>query len=54
VLERLRRATPDGVTASVGVAEQQAGEGANELLARADAALYYTKDSGRDRLSAAA
>jgi diguanylate cyclase (GGDEF)-like protein len=54
VLERLRDATPSGATASIGVAEQQAGESAADLLARADSALYDAKESGRDRLQAAA
>ncbi len=53
VLERLRRATPHGATASVGVAERQSGEDVADVLARADAALYAAKESGRDRLQAA-
>jgi diguanylate cyclase (GGDEF)-like protein len=54
VLERLRDATPSGVTASIGVAELQPGESTGDVLARADTALYEAKDSGRDRLQAAA
>jgi diguanylate cyclase (GGDEF)-like protein len=54
VLERLRDATPEGATASVGVAERYPGETATDVLARADAALYSAKESGRDRLRAAA
>lgn len=54
VLERLRRATPSGATASVGVTEIQPGEDANSVLARADAALYEAKTAGRDQLLAAA
>jgi diguanylate cyclase (GGDEF)-like protein len=54
VLERLRAATPSGATASVGVAERLPGESASDILARADEALYEAKDSGRDRLHAAA
>jgi diguanylate cyclase (GGDEF)-like protein len=54
VLERLRDATPHGATASVGVAERLPGESPGDVLARADAALYEAKDSGRDRLRAAA
>jgi len=53
VLERLRRATPSGVTASIGVAEILPDEDPNDLLARADAALYEAKSAGRDRLLAA-
>jgi diguanylate cyclase (GGDEF)-like protein len=54
VLERLRDATPSGVTASIGVAELHPGESTGDVLARADTALYEAKDSGRDRLHAAA
>ncbi|MDX6618125.1 MAG: hypothetical protein QOK36_511, partial [Gaiellales bacterium] len=54
VLERLRAATPSGATASVGVAEREPGESAADILGRADAALYEAKDTGRDRLQAAA
>jgi diguanylate cyclase (GGDEF)-like protein len=53
VLERLRLATPRGATASVGVAERQPGESASDVLARADAALYQAKHSGRNLLQAA-
>jgi diguanylate cyclase (GGDEF)-like protein len=53
VLERLRHATPHFVTASVGVAKMHAAEGATQVLARADAALYEAKGSGRDQLCAA-
>jgi diguanylate cyclase (GGDEF)-like protein len=54
VLERLRFATPSATTASVGVAERLPGESASDVLARADAALYEAKDTGRDRLQTAA
>ena len=53
ILERLRRATPSGATASVGVAERLAGESASEVMARADAALYEAKETGRNQLRAA-
>jgi len=41
------------VTTSVGVAERAGGETANRLLARADAALYDAKRSGRNRVRSA-
>jgi len=44
-------ATP--VTVSAGVALWRTGETVEELLARADAALYQAKDQGRDRCVAA-
>jgi len=50
VLERLRALTPDGQTCSVGLAEWVFGESAEELVARADEALYQAKRGGRDAL----
>jgi diguanylate cyclase (GGDEF)-like protein len=41
---------PERVTASAGVAVLSAAESANELLARADRALYQAKERGRDRV----
>lgn len=60
--ERLREAvvgtvqTPDGgpVTVSVGVAAWRAGEPVDDLLARADHALYQAKAAGRNRVVAEA
>ncbi|OAN48037.1 response regulator [Paramagnetospirillum marisnigri] len=65
VAERLRQAMaqaaialPDGqpplfLTASLGVAERAADEmSVDQVLARADAALYRAKDAGRNRISA--
>jgi diguanylate cyclase (GGDEF)-like protein len=46
--DELRRALPEGLTCSIGVAEWVVGESANELLARAHEALYAAKNSGRD------
>jgi diguanylate cyclase (GGDEF)-like protein/PAS domain S-box-containing protein len=40
-------------TLSAGLAEWQPGESAEQLFARADAALYLAKDAGRDRVVAA-
>jgi diguanylate cyclase len=42
------------ITISAGVAENRAGEDRMELLARADKALYHSKENGRNRVTAAA
>jgi diguanylate cyclase (GGDEF)-like protein len=61
VAERLRTqiqvataAMADGapVTASIGVAQWLEGESGSELVGRADSALYESKRSGRDRVTA--
>lgn len=49
VIERLRGLVCDGQTCSAGFAERREGEPADEVIARADAALYEAKASGRDR-----
>jgi diguanylate cyclase (GGDEF)-like protein len=54
VLERLRSATPAGQTFSAGVATWDGNETSEELIARADRALYQAKDAGRDRIQVAA
>ena len=53
VVERLRRAAPEGCTCSAGVAMWDGAESATDLFGRADAALYVAKQSGRDQLAAA-
>ncbi len=53
IVERLRAATPEGQTCSAGLATWMPGESVDELVARADKALYEAKESGRDRLVAA-
>jgi diguanylate cyclase (GGDEF)-like protein/PAS domain S-box-containing protein len=53
IIERLRAATPDGQTCSAGLAVWRPGESVDELVARADRALYEAKESGRDRLVSA-
>jgi diguanylate cyclase (GGDEF)-like protein/PAS domain S-box-containing protein len=53
IVERLRAATPDGQTCSAGLARWLPGESVDELVARADKALYEAKAAGRDRLVAA-
>ena len=49
LLDRLRLATPDPCTCSIGVAIWDRRESADALVARADRALYAAKESGRDR-----
>jgi diguanylate cyclase (GGDEF)-like protein len=53
-LERLRGVTPAGQTFSAGVAAWDGNETSEELIARADRALYQAKDAGRDRILASA
>jgi diguanylate cyclase (GGDEF)-like protein len=50
VMERLRAATPLGQTFSSGVATWDDLETSDEMIARADAALYDAKRTGRDRV----
>jgi diguanylate cyclase (GGDEF)-like protein/PAS domain S-box-containing protein len=54
IVERLRRATPGRQTCSAGLAIWKPGESVDELVARADKALYEAKETGRDRLGIAA
>ena len=54
--ERLRDAVartgqPSGVTASVGVAEVQPGDDVEDLMHRADAAMYRSKGTGGNRVT---
>jgi diguanylate cyclase (GGDEF)-like protein len=50
VIERLRGAVYHDRTCSVGFAVHRPGESAEQVTARADAALYEAKESGRDRV----
>jgi len=50
VIERLRQVTPEGVTCSAGLVRWDGKEAAEDLLGRADAALYAAKHAGRDRV----
>jgi diguanylate cyclase (GGDEF)-like protein len=50
IVERLRAAMPSGQTVSAGVACWNGRESVEELVGRADAALYEAKRTGRDRL----
>lgn len=53
IVERLRGATPAGQKCSAGVACWDVAESADALVARADAALYEAKLTGRNRTAAA-
>ena len=53
IVERLRAAMPGGQTVSAGVVCWNGHETAEELVGRADAALYEAKRMGRDCLVAA-
>jgi|tagenome__1003787_1003787.scaffolds.fasta_scaffold20949357_2 diguanylate cyclase (GGDEF)-like protein len=53
VIERLRGGTPSGQTFSAGIATWNGRETSDELIARADRALYAAKASGRDRVALA-
>jgi len=53
IVERLRAATPDEQTCSAGLARWRAGESVDDLVGRADKALYEAKEAGRDRLVSA-
>jgi PleD family two-component response regulator len=50
LLNRLRPVTPMGRTFSAGVATWNGTESADDLLARADRAMYRAKATGRDRV----
>lgn len=52
--ERLRTAVPLGQTCSVGIACWDGEETAEELVSRADAALYAAKEAGRDAMRVSA
>jgi GGDEF domain-containing protein len=49
VITRMREGTPDGRTCSAGIAYWNGSETVEELVGRADAALYEAKRAGRDR-----
>ena len=50
VLERLRQVTPQGQSFSAGLASWDGREASEDLVARADRALYAAKATGRDRV----
>jgi len=49
IVERMRGATPGGVTCSAGIASSDGAEDPAAFLERADRALYQAKAAGRDR-----
>jgi diguanylate cyclase (GGDEF)-like protein len=53
VIDRMRGATSDSISFSAGIAQHHGGEPTQELMARADAALYGAKRGGRARVNAA-
>jgi diguanylate cyclase (GGDEF)-like protein/PAS domain S-box-containing protein len=54
IVERLLQAIPAGLTCSAGIALWNGSELPEELVARADVALYLAKQSGRNRIVIAA
>ena len=50
IIERVRAVTPEGVTCSAGLVRWDGEETAEDLIGRADAALYAAKRSGRDQV----
>jgi diguanylate cyclase (GGDEF)-like protein/PAS domain S-box-containing protein len=54
IIDRLRSATPTDQTCSAGVADWDGEEDPDALMARADAALYEAKRSGRNKTAVAA
>jgi diguanylate cyclase (GGDEF)-like protein len=54
VLERLSRGVPLGQTVSIGLAERRPDDTIENLMTRADAALYEAKNGGRNRICLAA
>lgn len=50
VLDRLRGVTPHGQTFSAGLVRWDGVEGADEVVGRADEALYHAKHDGRNRV----
>jgi PleD family two-component response regulator len=50
LLERLREATPGGQTCSAGLVAWDRIESTDQLIGRADAALYEAKAAGRNRV----
>lgn len=50
VMQRLRSATPMGQSCSIGIAMWQPSESENDVIGRADRAMYAAKAAGRDRV----
>jgi PleD family two-component response regulator len=54
IVDRMRLATPLGLTFSAGIAVWNGGEASDALTARADKALYEAKNADRNRVVEAA
>ncbi len=52
IAEKLRQASPPGLTCSIGIALWNGAESADSLVRRADGALYEAKRSGRNLITA--
>jgi GGDEF domain-containing protein len=50
ILDRLRAATPLGQSFSAGAALWETNETSEQVVARADRALYQAKEAGRNRI----
>jgi diguanylate cyclase (GGDEF)-like protein len=50
ILDRVRVVTPLGATVSVGAVQWDGRETPEQLIGRADTALYHAKHQGRDRV----
>src|SRR5690606_15949402 len=52
LIQRSPASLPAPVTISVGITESRAGDSINDMIHRADGAMYRAKDAGRNRVEA--